>query len=100
MTAAYTILLVDDEEAVREPRAKLLSLNGFRMLVAQDGDEVLRLLGQEHVDVLFTDIAMPRLNGIELARQATLLRRDLKIIFMTGYDSRAAEAKELAERWR
>jgi two-component system cell cycle response regulator CpdR len=81
--------------AVREPTAKLPSLNGFRKLVAEHGDEALRLLGQEHVDVLFTEIAMPRLNGIELARQATLLRRDLKIIFMTGYYPRAAEAKEL-----
>jgi two-component SAPR family response regulator len=39
----------------------------------------------------------PGLNGIELARQATLLRRDLKIIFMTGYRSRAGEAKELGK---
>jgi two-component SAPR family response regulator len=53
------------------------------------------LLGQE--DVQFTDIAMPRLNGIELARQTTLLRRDLKIILITGYYSRAAEAKELGK---
>jgi Response regulator receiver domain len=64
--APYTILFVDDDEGIREVTAKLLSLN--RMFVGQDGDEALRLLAQEHVDVLFTDRAMPGMNGIELAK--------------------------------
>jgi CheY-like chemotaxis protein len=95
--APYTILFVDDDEGIREVTAKLLSLNGFRMFVGQDGDEALRLLGQEHVDVLFTDIAMPGMNGIELAKLAKRLQPDLKIMFMTGYYSRAAEAQELGK---
>jgi CheY-like chemotaxis protein len=95
--ARYTILLVDDDEDIRETTGELLSLNGFRKLVAHDGDEALRLLGQEHVDVLFTDMVMPGLDGINLAKQAKRLQPDLKIMFMTGYYSQSAEAKMLGK---
>jgi CheY-like chemotaxis protein len=92
-----TILFVEDDEGVRESTAEILALNGFRLLVAQSGHEAMRLFAQEHVDVLFADIVMPGLNGIELAKQARQLRPDLKVMFMTAYYSRAAEAKELGK---
>jgi CheY-like chemotaxis protein len=98
MTApAYTILLVDDDEDIRDVTAEILDTNGYRVLPAGDGDEAMRLLGQEHVDVLFTDIAMPGISGVELAERAKLLRPDLKVLFMTGYHSRAAEAERLGK---
>ena len=98
MTAPpYTILLVDDDEDVREAVAAILSARDYRMLVARTGDDALRLLSQEHVDVLFTDVVMPGLNGIELAKQAKQLLPDLKVLFMTGYYSRTAEAQVLGK---
>jgi CheY-like chemotaxis protein len=90
-----TILFVEDDEGVRESTATSLAQNGFRLLIARSGDEAMRLFAREHVDVLFTDIVMPGLNGIELAKQARLLQPDLKVLFMTAYYSRAAEAEEL-----
>lgn len=92
MTKPYTILFVEDDTAVRESTAKLLAARGFCTLVAQNGYEALQLLARHRVDVLFTDVVMPDLNGIELAKQAKLLQPDVKTMFMTGYYSRAREA--------
>jgi CheY-like chemotaxis protein len=94
-TLKPTILFVEDDEGVRESTARSLALPGCRLLIAGGGYEALRLFAQEHVDVLFTDIVMPELNGIELAKRAKRLQPDLKVLFMTAYYSRAEEAREL-----
>ncbi len=95
MTEQYTILFVEDDPGIRASTEEVLRRRGFRLLVAADGYEALRLLADNQVDVLFTDIVMPGLDGISLAKQAKVLRPDLKIMLMTGYYSRAAEAAEL-----
>jgi CheY-like chemotaxis protein len=91
----FTILLVDDDDLVRGSLLGLLKAHGCRVLVAADGAEALRLLAQEQVDVLFPDIIMPDLDGIELAKEAKRRRPDLHVMFATGYYSRAAEAEAL-----
>jgi two-component system, cell cycle sensor histidine kinase and response regulator CckA len=95
MSEQFTILFVEDDTGVRASTEQLLASKGFRLLVASDGQEALRLLADHRVDVLFTDIVMPDLDGIALAKQAKRLQPDLKIMFMTAYYSRAAEATEL-----
>jgi DNA-binding NtrC family response regulator len=95
MLEQFTILFVEDDTGVRASTEQLLAAKGLRLLVAGDGQEALRLLAENHVDVLFTDIVMPDLDGIALAKQAKALRPDLKIMFMTAYYSRAAEATQL-----
>ncbi len=97
MASAHTILFVEDDSGVRDATAEILSAHGFRMLVAAGAHDALRLIAENHVDVLFTDIVMPEMNGIELARRARLHQPDLKLIFMTGYYSRAAEAMQLGK---
>jgi len=97
MSAPYTILFVEDDVGVRESTTTILSAHGFRMLVARNADEALAYLEREHVDVLFTDVVMPGVNGIALAKQATARRPALKIMFMTAYYSRAAEAAALGK---
>ena len=77
--------------------AEALSARGFRVVAADNGDEALRLLAQEPVDVLLADIVMPDMNGIELAKRAKLVRPDLKVLLETGYFSRAAEAKSVGK---
>jgi DNA-binding NtrC family response regulator len=89
-------LFVDDDQPVLAVIAEALSARGFRVLAADNADDALRLLAQEHVDVLFADVVMPGINGIELAKRAKLLRPDLKVLLETGYFSRAAEAKSVA----
>jgi len=91
----YTILYVEDDQGVRESVAEILASAGFRVLVAKDGYEAVRLLAENEVDVLLTDIVMPGRSGLDLARQARQLRAEIKIIFMTAYYSRAGEAAAL-----
>lgn len=97
VTRALTILFVDDDLPVLSIIAEALSAKGFRVVVADNGDEALRLLAQQPVDVLLADIVMPDMNGIELAKQAKLVRPDLKVLLETGYFSRAAEAKSVGK---
>jgi CheY-like chemotaxis protein len=95
MTLAFTVLFVDDDPQIREIVVDALSLKGFRVLVAGGAFEGLRILTQEHVDVLFCDIVMPGMSGIDLAKKARQLRPTLKIMFATGYAVRAQEAIHL-----
>jgi two-component system, cell cycle response regulator CpdR len=97
MAPSYTILLVEDDAAVRTTAAEILAARGFEMLVAQSGGEALRLLAVFKADVLFADVVMPGLDGVELAKQAKLLQPDLKILLMTGYYARALEAKKVGK---
>lgn len=97
MAEALTILFVEDDAAVRESTAQLLASKGFHMLVAPDGAAALRVLADNHVDVLFTDIVMHGLDGVALVKQAKQMKPDLKVMFMTGYYSRAAEAEKLGK---
>jgi CheY-like chemotaxis protein len=82
-----TILVVEDDTDVREMIVGILSDLGYQTLVATTGPEALALLEQDpSVDLLFTDIVMPAgMSGIELARRASRLRSDLKILLSSGY---------------
>jgi two-component system, cell cycle response regulator CpdR len=94
---AFTVLFVDDDGSVRDVFAAILSSRGFRVRAAESGYAAMRILAQEHVDVLFADIVMPDLDGIELAKQAKLMRPDLRVILVTGYYSRAREAETVGK---
>ena len=95
MAAPLTILFVEDDTPVRESTAQLLAGMGFRLVVADSAYEALRLLAEQQVDVLFTDVVMYGMDGIELARRAKLHQPDIKIMFVTAYYSRATEATQL-----
>lgn len=97
MAQAFTVLVVDDDRLVRDAIFGIIEAKGFRVLVAGSAVEAMRILAQEHVDVLFTDIVMPDQNGLELAIQAKKLRPNLQIMFATGYFSRAAAASQLGK---
>ncbi len=97
MGEALTILFVDDDRQIRRVVAEALSVRGFRVLTTDDGYEAMRLLAQEHVDVLFTDIVMPEIDGIQLVKQAKLLRPDLHVMMATAYASTAREASSLGK---
>jgi two-component system cell cycle response regulator CpdR len=94
---ALTVLFVDDDEMVRTSVAQALGARGFLVFVAENGYEAMRLLAQGHVDVLLTDIVMPHIDGIELIRQAQLLRPGLKVMLTTGYASRFADGTSAAK---
>jgi DNA-binding NtrC family response regulator len=93
-----TVLFVEDDEGVRESTAEILTAHGFRMLIAECAEDALPLLARERVDLLFADVVMPGLNGIELVKEAKRHHPGIKTMLMTAYYSRAAEAGELADK--
>ena len=96
VSAASTILAVDDDPAVLELAATMLQTLKYRVLTAVDGPSALRLLsGEERIDVLFTDVAMPNgMTGVELAREARNVRPELKVLLTSGYPQGGAAAAE------
>lgn len=78
-----SILVVDDEAVIRDLCAK--ALKGYRVLQAGDGEEALRLFEKGGIDVILTDVMMPKLNGIELLRRLKEMEPTLVVIVMTGY---------------
>ena len=85
------ILVVEDDELVREYVERLLSSLGYRVSSAMDGDQALTMLNQDvDIDLLFTDVIMPgSLKGPELADKAIELHPSLKILFTSGYTENA-----------
>ncbi|HTH99035.1 MAG TPA: response regulator [Stellaceae bacterium] len=84
--AGPTILVVDDDPQVRDLAVMMLEDTGFSVLEASSGEAALDSLRQ-HPDVrlLFTDIRMPGMDGVELAGRAVELYPNLKVVFTTGY---------------
>jgi len=82
-----TILLVEDEEAVRGLVREILSRLGYRVLMAGDGIEALALSRElgEPIHLLLTDVIMPGMDGRELAERMMVARPDTRILFMSGY---------------
>ncbi len=81
-----TLLLVDDDDAVREVEAETLRQLGYEVIQAASGDEALRLLdAHPAIDGMVADFAMPGMNGVDLARHAQTARPGLPVLFLTGY---------------
>lgn len=82
-----TILLVEDEDDLRELAVELLQDEGYRVKTARNGVEGLaRITADQEIDVLFTDIVMPGdIDGWELARRSKKLRPDLRVLYTSGF---------------
>lgn len=88
-----TILLVDDDDDVRAYFAAALEAGGFHVLEAPNGEAALRLLNEAaRVDLLLTDIRMPKLDGVELARRVTAARPRVRVLFVSAYPGPSAGA--------
>ena len=80
-----TVLIVDNDDNLLNLVAKQISLYGFRPILASSGEEALELaLEQTQIDILLTDIMMPNMNGIDLAKQFISLYPDTRVLFMSG----------------
>ncbi len=82
-----TVLLVEDETDVRALASRLLKKRGYRVLEASDGHEALEIVEKqtEAIDLLLTDVVMPKMNGRELANRILQLRPNMRILYFSGY---------------
>ena len=80
-----TLLVVEDEEAVRTLARRTLEDAGYRVLVAANGKSALELLGGAEVDLVLCDVILPEMSGHELGRRVASLRPELPILYMSGY---------------
>ena len=87
----HTVLVVEDEAAVRLLTRKVLEKGGFRVYSAQDGLDALEVARSIDgpIDLILTDVVMPGMNGRELVRQLAPLRPEMRILYMSGYSEDA-----------
>jgi len=97
--AAKKVLIVDDDPDVRDYAVSVLEEAGFVVLSAGDGAAALRLVELDpNIELLFTDVVMPGLNGFETARLARQYRPDLIVLFASGYASDLTPAGPLLKK--
>jgi two-component system cell cycle sensor histidine kinase/response regulator CckA len=82
-----TILLVEDEDALREVTRRILADNGYRVITAANGEEALAAAAEqaEPIDLLLTDVVMPQMDGPFLVEQIKLVRPSIRVVFMSGF---------------
>src|SRR5579864_6428335 len=85
MTNAPTILLVDDDEAVRQVLSFPLERDGYQVVQAADGEEALREFGQRAIDLVVLDVMLPRLDGLDVCKQLRT-QSGVPIIMLTARD--------------
>ena len=84
---SFLILVVDDEEIFRYTAGRSLRGAGFSVLEAGDYRQAARLLASHQIDLMLIDIVFPsRINGFAIARIAKMLRRDMRLLYITGYN--------------
>jgi len=95
VTGQDTILLVEDEEAVRSFAARALRMRGYEVLEASGGDEALEIVqsGAE-IHLIVTDVVMPNMDGPTMVKHVKKLKPDLPVIFMSGYAEEAFRRDE------
>ncbi len=96
MTASRKVLVVDDDPAVRKSIDRVLTSKGYAVITAENGEEALRKLNEEKYDLVFTDIRMPGISGLEVAEQVKARKPWTPVVIITGYGTDAAEARAKA----
>ena len=79
------LLLVDDDANVRAALRRVFEPHGYRVLMAEHGEDALKIMNEHAIDVLVTDMRMPTMDGSELLREVTLRWPDTVRILLTGY---------------
>jgi two-component system cell cycle sensor histidine kinase/response regulator CckA len=87
LTGAGTVLLVEDEDPVRLFSARALRNKGYRVIEAKSGEAALEIItaGKESIDLLITDVVMPKMDGPALVKLVRETHPDMKVIFISGY---------------
>jgi PAS domain S-box-containing protein len=87
--ASLSVLVVDDEEVVRETLAEMLADLDHKVVTAQSGRDAVEKIGIDDFDIVFTDLAMPEMDGWETAREIRKQKPELPVVLVTGYGATA-----------
>ena len=93
MSALRKVLVVDDDPVVGKSFERVLSARGYAVITAEDGHEALTRLSREDYDVVFTDIRMPGMNGLEVAEWVKASQPWIPVVIVTGYGTPANEVR-------
>ena len=96
MNVTQKILVVDDDPVVGKSIDRVLSNKGYAVITAANGEEAMSKLANEHYDLVFTDIKMPGISGLEVAERVKASQPWLPVVIITGYGSGAYEARAAA----
>ena len=96
MEALKKVLVVDDDPVVGRSFERVLAGKGYAVITAASGPEALDKLRNERYDMLFTDIKMPGMSGLEVAERVKASQPWLPVVIVTGYGSEASEARAKA----
>jgi CheY-like chemotaxis protein len=91
MSAQRKVLVVDDDPVIGESFNRVLSGKGYAVITAANGDEALAKLQAEQYDVVFTDLRMPGMDGLEVAEQVKARQPWTPVVIVTGYGSKPSE---------
>ena len=96
LTGIATILLVEDESALRKLMRMMLEREGYRVLEAEDGEEALSVCRESvaHIDLVVSDFAMPRMTGLQLKEKIAELRPSTRFLLISGYAEGVADSPE------
>ena len=97
MKALRKVLVIDDDPVVGTSFNRVLEPKGYAVITAADGAEALERIAREDYDVVYTDIRMPGMNGLEVARRIKEARPWMPVVIVTGYgtDANVEEARKL-----
>jgi CheY-like chemotaxis protein len=96
MNASRKVLVVDDDPAVRKSIDRVLTGKGYAVITAENGEEAMRKLNEEKYDLVYTDIRMPGISGLDVAEQVKARKPWTPVVIITGYGTDAAEARAKA----
>lgn len=97
--ASETILLVEDEETVRESIAEYLEHKGYTVLKASRGPQALTIAARSNqpIHLLLTDVIMPKMSGRELAEKIASMHSETKVVFMSGYSNNLLSNRQVLD---
>lgn len=96
MTALRKVLVVDDDPVIGKSFDRVLSKKGYAVVTARDGDEALMKLASETYDVVYTDIRMPGISGLEVAERVKATHPWTPVVIITGYGTAEGERRAKA----
>ena len=93
--AKLRILVVEDDDDMRESLGRILGRAGYQVQLVRDGSEAITVLQTQPFHLVLTDLVMPRMGGLELLREIRRRERDLPVVFLTAFGKPAAFAEAM-----